>query len=298
MNLHANVKYPLLKYLSEEFQGSFFQNELTCLNRMLILYHNRYSFSIDDSTGNYLDDFESYLQRPLNFWYLSAQKRQQINMVRCRMSYAVENNRAIFEQLLSRKDYTSTEAKQETILKIYQWLQTVPQDPEMKNGIDINQWKKDLKSQFGHLLQEKEPVTTDVQKVLKKLAPFHFHDMLTGSDKTARKQKFQRLIGILIKEQWIIAGETEEMYTFRNTGTGARLQLAALYFILNKFGHIEQKLTAPKVADLFNSWLSHSIPRESFIKALQTEQQDTFNCGAHKPRFKYVKDCSLLIRDL
>ena len=298
MNLHANVKYPLLKYLSEEFQGSFFQSELTCLNRMLILYHNRYSFSIDDSTGNYLDDFESYLQRLLNFWYLSAQKRQQINMVRCRMLYAVENNRTIFEQLLSRKDYSSTEAKQETILKIYQWLQTVPQDPEMKNGIDINQWKKDLKSQFGHLLKEKEPVTTDVQKVLKKLAPSHFHDILTGSDKTARKQKFQRLIGILIKEQWIIAGETEEMYTFRNTGTGARLQLAALYFTLNKLSHVEQKLTAPKVADLFNSWLSHGIPRESFIKAFQTEQQDTFNCGAHKPRFKYVKDCSLLIRDL
>ena len=73
MNLHANVKYPLLKYLSEEFQGSFFQNKLTCLNRMLILYHNRYSFSIDDSTGNYLDDFESYLQRSLKLSKTTAQ---------------------------------------------------------------------------------------------------------------------------------------------------------------------------------------------------------------------------------
>ena len=62
MNLHTNVKYPLLKYLLEEFQGSFYQNELTCLNRMLILYHNRYVLSIDDHTEGYLDDFEKYLK--------------------------------------------------------------------------------------------------------------------------------------------------------------------------------------------------------------------------------------------
>lgn len=298
MNLHANQKYPLLKYLSEEFQGSFYQNELTCLNRMLILYHNRYSFCIDDSTGDYLDDFERYLRTPFNFWYLPKPKRQQINLIRIRMLYLLANNRAVFEQQLSRKDYSSAEAKQETILKIYRWLQIVPHDPELKNGIDINQWKLDLKSQFGHLLLESESAAPELQKVLKKLPPFHFYQILTGPDEMSRKQKFQRLVTVLLKEQWISPCETEGIYHFRNTGTGGRLQLAALYFTLNKQGHIQQRLTAPKVAALFNSWLSHSIPRESFIKIFQTEQQDTFNCGAHKPRFKYVQDCSLLLRDL
>ncbi|MDQ6481700.1 hypothetical protein [Dyadobacter sp. LHD-138] len=142
MNLHASFKYPLLKYLSEEFQGSFFQNEVTCLNRMLILYHNRYSFSIDDNTADYVDNFERYLQKPLNFWYLPAAKRQQINLIRNRMLYLLENNRSIYAQLLARKDYSAFEAKQETILKIYQWLQTLPHEPAVKSGIDINQWKK------------------------------------------------------------------------------------------------------------------------------------------------------------
>jgi len=298
MNLHANIKYPLLKYLSEEFQGSFFQNELTCLNRMLILYHNRYSFCIDDSTADYLDDFERYLHRPLNFWYLPAAKRQQINLIRTRMLYLLEQNRSIFEQLLARKDYSAFEAKQETILKIYQWLQTLPHDPAMKSGIDINQWKLDLKSQFGHLLLESESAAPELQKVFKKLPPLNFHQILTGPDEASRKQKFQRLVAILLTEQWITPCETDGIYLFRNTGTGGRLQLAALYFTLSRQGHIQQRLTAPKVAALFNSWLSHSIPRDSFIKAFQTEQQDTFNCTPNKPRYKYVQDCNLLLRDL
>ncbi|MDQ6481827.1 hypothetical protein [Dyadobacter sp. LHD-138] len=265
---------------------------------MLILYHNCYSFCIDDSTANYLDDFGRYLQRPLNFWYLPATKRQQINLIRNRMLYLLENNRSIYEQLLARKDYSAFEAKQETILKIYQWLQTLPHEPAVKSEIDINQWKLDLKSQFGHLLLESESAAPELQKVFKKLPPFDFHQILTGVDEASRKQKFQRLIAILLKEQWISPCKTEGIYLFKNTGTGARLQLAALYFTLNKHGHIQQRLTAPRVAALFNSWLSHSIPRESFIKIFQAEQQDTFNCGAHKPRFKYVQDCSLLLRDL
>ncbi|MDQ6482404.1 hypothetical protein [Dyadobacter sp. LHD-138] len=265
---------------------------------MLILYHNRYSCSIDDSTADYLDDFESYLQRPLNFWYLPAAKRRQINLIRSRMLYLLKNSRPIFEQLLARKDYSSFEAKQETILKIYQWLQIVPHEPAVKNGIDINQWKLDLKSKFGHLLFESESAAPELKKVLKKLPPFHFHQILTGTDETARKQKLERLIAILLKEQWISPCKTDGIYLFRNTGNGGRLQLAALYFTLNKQGHIQQRLTAPKVAALFNNWLSHSIPRDSFIKAFQTEQQDTFNCTPNKPRYKYVQDCSLLLRDL
>ncbi|MCF2446929.1 hypothetical protein L0657_23445 [Dyadobacter sp. CY345] len=265
---------------------------------MLILYHNRYSFSIDDSTGDYLDDFARYLQKPFAFWYLPSSKRRQINLIRNRMLYLMENNRQIYEQLLVRKDYSTFESKQQTILKIYQWLQTLPDEPATKSGIDINQWEQDLKSQFGHLLLESESSVPELQKVLKKLPPLNFHQILTGPDDTSRKQKFEHLIAILLKEQWIAPSETEGIYQFRNTGTGGRLQLAALYFTLNKLGHIQQRLTAPKVAAVFNSWLSHSIPRESFIKAFQTEQQDTFNCGAHKPRYKYVRDCSLLLREL
>ncbi|MDQ6477260.1 hypothetical protein [Dyadobacter sp. LHD-138] len=132
---------------------------------MLVLYHNRYSFSIDDSTADYLDDFERYLQRPLNFRYLPPAKRQQINLIRNRVLYLLENNRPIFEQLPTRKDYSAFEAKQETILKIYQWLQTLSHEPAAKSGIDINQWKLDLKSQFGQLLLKSESAAPELSTI-------------------------------------------------------------------------------------------------------------------------------------
>jgi len=149
MKLSSNLQYPLLKFLSEEFAGVFYQNEITCLNRMLILYHNRHIFSVDNNTTKYLDDYESYLEKGFNYWYLSGSKRQRINLIRTRILYIVRNNRRILEQLLAREDYSSFKASNQTITKIYYWLQTLPHRINSEAGIDINQWKLDLRSEFA-----------------------------------------------------------------------------------------------------------------------------------------------------
>jgi hypothetical protein len=296
MNLHSNLQYPLLKYLSEEFAGSFYQNELTFLNRMLILYHNRYAFSIYDDTENYLDDYERYLEKPLNFWYLKAFKRERIEIVRKRMCFLLKNNRQVFDQLLAQKDYSSWEAKRQTILEIYRWLEKLSSEIQLSSDIDISQWKQELETAIAPFLSAS--TQTMSAKASKKSAYEHFYQILTGSDQKEKQQKFERLLAILIKEQWIAKTENGGIYSFRNTGRGARLQLAALYYVLNKQGHIAQELMATQIAALFDSWLSHHISKDSFVKAFQPEQQDAFNCGVRQPRHKYVQDCSLLIRYL
>ena len=294
MNLHSNLQYPLLKYLSEEFTGKFYRNELSCLNRMLILYHNRLSFSIDDDTSSFLDEFARYLETPVCYLWIPAYKRLHINVLRARIRFVLKTNREIFQNLLSRPDYSSFEAKRQTIKDIYQWLVTFSgaADP----AIDVNGWKKDLGVRFGQFFQEtKEAEDT---KLPRKPAFEHFYQILKGKDKAEKQEKFQRLIDILLREQWITAAEKPGIYQFRNSGTGGRLQLAALYYTLEKQGHIDRQLPAPQIADLFNSWLSHDISPKSFIKAFQTEQLDTFNCSTNRPRYKYVTECRLLLRDL
>ena len=147
MNLHSNLQYPLFKYLSEEFNGSFYQSELTCLNRMLILYHNRLSFSIDDDTSSFLDEFAQHLEKPVAHWWIPAYKRKHINVLRARIRFVLKNNPQIFRNLLSRLDYSSFEAKREAIKDIYQWL--VAFSGEAGPAIDVNGWKNDLQAGFG-----------------------------------------------------------------------------------------------------------------------------------------------------
>lgn len=296
MNLHSNLQYPLLKYLSEEFAGSFYQNELTCLNRMLILYHNRYVFSIYDDAGNYLDDYERYMEKPLRFWYLAAFKRERIELVRKRMYFLLKNNRQVFDQLLARKDYSSLEAKQQSILEIYRWLEKLPSGIQQPSDIDFDQWKQELENAMATFLSAS--TQTMPVKSSKKSSYEHFCQILSGADQNEKQQKFERLISVLMREQWIAPTDNDGVYRFRNTGRGARLQLAALYYVLNKQGHIAQELMATQIAALFDSWLSHHISRDSFVKAFQPEQQDAFNCSVRQPRHKYVQDCKLLIRDL
>lgn len=296
MNLHSNLQYPLLKYLSEEFTGSFYQNELTCLNRMLILYHNRYVFSIYDGTGDYLDDYERYLEKPLNFWYLAAFKRERIEIVRKRMCFLLKTNRAVFDQLLARTDYSTWEAKQQTILEIYRWLEKIPPGIQLPSDIDISQWKNELEMAMAPFLSAS--THTMPVKSSKKSAYEHFCEILSGVDQIEKRQKFERLLSILMREQWIAPTDNDGIFRFRNTGRGARLQLAALYYVLNKQGHIAQELMATQIVALFDSWLSHHISKDSFVKAFQPEQQDAFNCSVRQPRYKYVQDCKLLIRDL
>jgi hypothetical protein len=296
MNLQSNLQYPFLKYILEEFSGSFFQNDITCLNRMLILYHNRLLFSIHDDTDRYLDDYKAYLHNPVNFWYIPSIRRERINRVRLRMAYILENNRIIFEQLLSRNDYNSQEAKQQTLVQIYRWLEVLPEANHLTSGVDVNEWKRELKKNVVDSLVS--PVEITVQKVLKKSGYGHFSELLTGETFEDKYEKFQRLITILIDNQWIEKANRDDLYMFRYSGRGARLQLAALYYVLNAGGHITEELMATQIAELFNGWLTHKISKDSFIKAFQAEQQDTFNCGTRQSRYKYVQDCRLLLRDL
>jgi len=294
MNLHSNLQYPLFKYLLEEFTGKFYENELTCLNRMLILYHNRLSFSIDDDTSGFLDEFATYLETPVSYWWIPAYKRMHINRLRARIKFAAQSNREIFQNLLSRPDYSTFGAKRQTIKDIYQWLLTL--SGEVDPAIDVSGWKMDLNARFNQIFHETKE--TEENKLPRKPAFEHFYQILKGKNEQGKQDKFGRLIDMLLREQWITAAEKPGIYQFRNSGTGGRLQLAALYYTLDKQGHIDRQLSAPQIAALFNSWLSHEISPKSFIKAFQAEELDTFNCSSNRPRHKYVAECKLLLRDL
>src|SRR5690606_18479004 len=142
MNLHSNLQYPLLKYLSEEFTGSFYVNELTFLNRLLILYHNRYVFSIDDHHHRFIDELREDLKQRVNFWTIPAHKRRRIDLMRSRFSQLLSYKNSIVENLLSRHDYSAYEAKRQTIVEIYQWLNS--QSKEKDSDPDLAGWKNDI----------------------------------------------------------------------------------------------------------------------------------------------------------
>lgn len=294
MNLHSNLQYPLLKYLSEEFTGKFYNNELTFLNRLLILYHNRFVFSIDDDHHQFIEELRADLVKPVKFWTIPAYKRTRINLMRSRFSQLLLHNDSILEDLLSRPDYSTTEAKQKTIVEIYQWLNSRPEEKE--SAPSLAGWKKDMETNLGYLLET--PGDWGKGKLAKRISYLHFYEILTGKDAETRKAKFLKLISILLGEQWISETETRDIYQFRKSGNGSRLLLGALYYCLNQQGHIQKELTGPQVARLFNSWLRHDISPKSFEKVFQAEEQDNFNCAHNQTRYKYVRDCSLLIRDL
>jgi hypothetical protein len=294
MNLHSNLQYPLLKYLSEEFTGSFYANELTFLNRLLILYHNRFIFSVNDDHLGFLEKLYEDLKRPVTFWTVPAYKRERINLMRQRFSYVLTDNPSLIQNLISRPDYSSFEAKKQTILQINQWLHTLT--GKQNHPVDIAHWKRDLKTTLEHLLEH--PYPSGKNKASKKLSPLPFYHILTGEDEQAKKTKFKRLIQILSEQQWISEVAEPGFYQFRKSGSGSRLWLGALYFCLNQQGHIAKELTAPQIAELFNKWLKHDISIESFVKIFQAEQQDSFLCSPGHTRYKYVQDCRLLIGDL
>lgn len=197
MNLHSSLQYPLLKYLSEEFSGKFYKNELTCLNRMLILYHNRLSFSIDDDTSGFLDEFAQYLEKPVAYWWIPAHKRMHINTLRARIRFVLRNNPQIFRNLLSRPDYSTFYAKQHTIREIYQWLVTL--SGEADPTVDVNGWQKDLSAKFSQFFQETKQ--TNEKKLTRKPAFVHFSQILKAKDKAEKQDKFRRFVEILLREQ-------------------------------------------------------------------------------------------------
>ncbi len=122
MVLGEGGQYPLLKFLVDELTGSFFENELTWLNRLVILYHNRRTSSIRDDEDTFLLDFISKNHNVCSMEVLwpkaiqeSAQKTKQ------RVDYLLMKNPALVENLLRRQDYGSPKARFETIAEIYKW---------------------------------------------------------------------------------------------------------------------------------------------------------------------------------
>ncbi len=294
MNLHSNLQYPLLKYLSEEFTGKFYRNELTFLNRLLILYHNRFVFSIDDDHYRFIEELRADLAQPVKFWTIPAYKRRRINLMRGRFSQLLCHKSSIVENLLLRPDYSTSEAKRQTLAEIYQWLNS--QSEEKESAHSLAGWKNDIETSLGYLLEMSG--NEGKGRSSKKISYFNFHEILTGKDEETRKEKFLKLIQILSAEQWISETEIQGIYQFRKSGNGSRLVLGGLYYCLNQQGHIQKELTGPQVARLFNSWLRHDISSQSFEKVFQAEEQDTFNCSPSQTRYKYVRDCSLLIKSL
>ena len=195
---------------------------------------------------------------------------------------------------MSRDDYSSYEAKQEAIVEIYQWLNTQPDKQD--SAINLAGWKGDIEGSLSYLLEK--PAESGKKIPSGKPSFNHYYHILTGKNEEAKKAKFQKLVKILLAEQWISETENPGVYQYRNTEYGARLLLGALYYSLNRQGHIEKKLKAPQIVGFFNNWLLHDLSQESFKKVFQAEEQDKFNCLPSQTRYKYIRDCNLLIKSL
>ncbi|WP_310226706.1 hypothetical protein [Dyadobacter sp. BE31] len=176
------------------------------------------------------------------------------------------------------------------IRRIRDWL--TQQSGVAASKLEFVAWRDSLNAQYRHLF-EATPAKTAPRYDLT-----DFYQVLTGRDEAEKKRKFESLVEILEKEGWLVGQTQDGRYRFRNRGKGLRLQIAALYYTLNMRGHIEQRLSAPFIASLFNAWLDHGLAEKSFEKIFQAEQQQTFNCSSSQPRFRYVKECELLIRTL
>lgn len=290
MNLQQNLRYPLTKFLAEELTGRFYDNELSCLNRMLILYYNRFSFAIDGSEKYYLDEYQTYLSEPVSFWWIPAGRLRRINTLRRRMFLVLSLQRDIFADLLAKPDFLSISRKIETIKRIRDWL--AQQSVGAASKPEFVAWIDSLNAQYLPLFEAMAARAVSAKDVT------DFYQVLTGRDDVEKKIKFARLIKILQKEGWLSLQVQDGRYRFRNRSKGSRLQIAALYYTLNMRGHIQQRLAAPTIAALFSDWLDHGLAQKSFEKIFQAEQQQSFNCSSSQPRFRYVKECELLIRDL
>jgi|GEM_PF-4477324 len=298
MNLHSTIRYPFFKFIFEEMTGSFYENELTYLNRMLILYHNRYLFSIHDDVKTYLDSLQNHLTaQPNKYWYLNGAKRKRIKLIESRILYLIKENRSILDMLLERKDYSSPEAKKATIVKIYDWLKSTKTSPDRRPPIDIQYWIEDLQNQFGNPFISENAPNSPLAKACNKMTISPFYHILTGDNTPEKRKKFDRLVVTLVDCQWISEPSETGLCIFRKPAKGGRTQLAALYYCLNQRGHIARDLSSREIARMFNTWLSHDYEFNSFARIFQLEEQERFHCKAHDSVFKYVKSAEdILVR--
>jgi hypothetical protein len=299
MVLPKSERYPLIKFLFDEFSGGFFENELTWLNRMLILYHNRKTLSIHDDEENFLREFISK-NRTAYFvdYFLSRTSRKRNRITKERTNYLLANNHEVIRGLLNRDDYGMSRARYETILQIYRWLEQAPYDVDPRTGLDLNAWKLEIQSRFAHkfkilgLTPSKGALLGCIEDV------GQFSDMFRGVDQQEREVKFEKLLGCLTEADWIAPADEPGKFQFRKATHGGRLWIAALYFALYQKQHIKESQTASIIAGLFNTWLIHPFSKESFEKVFQPEEQSKFAGKGNHQRARYAQECFLLIQNL
>jgi hypothetical protein len=299
MVLHANERYPLVKFLLDELSGSFFENELTWLNRLVILYHNRKTLSIRDDHDSFLQDFISKNRNSSFFDILRSQAaRQSMRTTRARLSYLLTNNARLVEDLLHRDDYGLPKARFETIAQIYDWLKGVPYDVDPKTGLDLKAWKQEIRDRYPRIL--KRTIFPPRKNALFQTEEEtrNFSDMFIGIDQQEREAKFEKLIGCLTEADWIAPAGESGKFQFRKAAHGGRLWIAALYYALYQKQHIKDSQTASTVANLFNTWLIHPFSKESFEKVFQPEEQARFAGKGNHQRARYARECFLLIQNL
>lgn len=299
MILHDRERYPLVKFLFEEFSGSFFENELTWLNRMLILYHNRKILSILDDEENFLREFISKNRTAYFFDHLrSPTIRKRNRITKERTSYLLANNCEVIHGLLNRDDYGMSRARYETILQIYRWLEDSPYDVDPNTGLDLGAWKLEIQSRFAHkfkilgLTPSKVALLGCIEDV------GQFSDMFKEVDQQEREGKFEKLIGCLTEADWIAPAGEPGKFQFRKAAHGGRLWIAALYYVLYQKQHIKESQTASTIASLFNTWLIHPFSQESFEKVFQPEEQSKFAGKGNHQRARYAQECFMLIENL
>ncbi|WP_188929649.1 hypothetical protein [Dyadobacter endophyticus] len=295
MNLHSNLRYPFFKYIIEEFSGTFYEDDLTSLNRLLILYHNRYSFTVRrNDVGEFIASYEQGISRPdwLHWWFGRA-KRDRIRQVKRRTAFTLRHNREIFEHLLSRADYGSEKAIYETLTSISKWVQTLSSEAVGDKFLDLEGWRTELAS----LVQQIPRPEAATKRTARTRASESFQEQFTDGDDTERLLKFNRLKRLLLAERWIVPIGDTDTYRYCKQSKGGRLYIAALYYVLMEKGYIKMTTDAPQIAASFNSWLVHDFEQSSFVKAFQAEELSQFDGRDGNARTKYLTEVRLLLRD-
>jgi hypothetical protein len=299
MVLHAHERYPLLKFLLDELSGSFFENELTWLNRLVILYHNRKTLSIRDDHDRFLQDFISKNKNSSLFDILrSRATRKSMRTTRERLDYLLKNNLGLIEYFLQRDDCGLPKAKYETIAQIFDWLQSLPYDFDPQTDLDLNAWKQEIRVRYSPILDRAVSESSINMALRPDPEVRRFSDILTGVDPQERETKFKKLLTYLTEASWIAAADESGKFQFRKAAHGGRLWIAALYYALYQKQHIKDSQTASAVAGLFNTWLIHPFSKESFEKVFQPEEQSKFAGKGNHQRARYAQECFLLIQNL
>lgn len=295
MNLHSSTRYPFLKYIIEEFSGTFYEDDLTILNRLLILYHNRYSFTVRrNDVREFITSYEQSISKPDWFhWWFGRAKRDRIRQVKRRTAFMLRHNREVFEHLLSREDYGSEKAIFETLTSISNWVQTLSSETVADKLLELERWKKELEL----LVRQMPKPETATRRAARTRVSESFQEQLTDGDGAERLLKFNRLKRILLAERWIVPIGDTDTYRYCKQSKGGRLYIAALYYVLMEKHYIKMTADAPQIAASFNSWLVHDFEQSSFVKAFQAEELSQFDGRDGNARTKYLTEVRLLLRD-